>query len=568
MNVLFGISAAGGMGIGRAFVLPEEQERTIPQRKIRPEEVEAEWKRFIDARDKVHSEIQSQMSHLSPDNLQRTIFETYTLMITDPVFTQELESKLKEDLFNIEYILSLKVEESARQLRESGNDYLAERAQDIDDVFGKIMDILIDFHTFNIEDVPDYSVIVARTMKTSDTVVISKRKIAGLALTEGGQSSHVAILAKSFGIPTVVGLEGIAEQIESRELIIVDGELGEVLTSPDEETINQYKKKINDYQSYRQALSKYRDLPAKTKDGTEFKVLANIGTVEEAQIALDEGADGIGLFRTEFLFMNAANKVQEESGKQSLSLSEEMQFQAYKSVLLLMKDRPVTIRTLDAGGDKVIATKDMPVNSEKNPLMGLRAIRLSLFYPQLLRTQLRALYRASIYGNLKIMLPMVTGVSQVETVKGIARGVQMSLKEDNIPFREDVPIGIMVENAASALTADCLAPVSAFFSLGTNDLTQYTLGIDRENPEVAPYYNEYHLAVLRLIENTIKCAEKAEIPISVCGEMAGRKESAIILAGMGIRNLSMSPKQIPIIKETLARFTIDELKTISKESLF
>ena len=229
-----------------------------------------------------------------------------------------------------------------------------------------------------------------------------------------------------------------------------------------------------------------------------------------------------------------------------------------------MGDKPVTIRTLDAGGDKLIHSKEVPDMHEKNPLMGLRAVRLSLSYPHILRTQLRALYRASVYGNLKILLPLITTESQVETIKGIAKGVQLQLKSEHIPFKEDVPIGIMVETAAAAIISDCLAPRCNFFSLGTNDLTQYTLGIDRENPAVAPLYNEFHLAVLRMIEMTVKNAKSNNIPVSVCGEMGGRKESLIVLSGMGIRNLSMSPKQIPVIKETLAQFTIEELENISR----
>ena len=232
-----------------------------------------------------------------------------------------------------------------------------------------------------------------------------------------------------------------------------------------------------------------------------------------------------------------------------------------------MEGKPVTIRTLDAGGDKIVESKELTYAKEKNPLMGLRAIRLSLFYPQIFRTQLRALYRASVYGDLRIMLPLITDVSQVETVLGIIKGVQISLKENNIPFNPDVPVGIMIETAAAAICSDCLAEKSKFFSLGTNDLTQYTIGIDRENPSVAPYYNEFNLAVLRMIKLTIKNAKEAGIDISVCGEMAGRKESAIILAGMGMRHLSMSPKQIPIIKETLSNFSIQELETLSNSLL-
>ena len=568
MNVIFGISASGGIGIGQSFVLPEQQKRSIPQKKITSSEVPAEWQRFIDACSNVQNSINSQLQSLNKDNLQRIIFETYLLMLTDPVFLDEVNKELESRLQNIEEILTAKVQEYAHRLRDSGNDYLAERAQDIESVFGKVIDNLIDFHPFNIDEIPENSVIVAKNMSPTDAVVFGKKSIAGLALTEGGISSHITILAKSYGIPAVVGLEGISEQISTGQTIIVDGELGEVLTNPDENTIKDYNRKIDAERIRLQTLEKYKNLPAQTKDGTQFKIFANIGTVEEAKIAAEQGADGIGLFRTEFLFMNTAQKFEDETGKVTNSITEETQFQAYKQVLQIMGDKPVTIRTLDAGGDKLVNSKDIPIFNEKNPLMGLRAIRLSLFYPQILRTQLRALYRASVYGNLKIMLPLVTDVSQVDTIRGIARGVQLSLKEDNIPFREDVPFGIMIETAAAAITSDCLAPHADFFSVGTNDLTQYTLGIDRENPQVAPLYNEYHLAVLRLIQQTIDSADRAHIPLSVCGEMAGRKESSIILAGMGVRNLSVSSRQIPAIKETLSQFTIDELKTISNRSLF
>lgn len=567
MNVILGISAAGGVGIGPAFVVPEAEERIIPKTKITAEKTFAGWKRFEKAVEKVQGQIAKHLETLDPKSLQCVIFETYQLMLADPVFLAEVKQSFETNLYNIEYSLNEKVVEYADRLRNSGNDYLAERAHDIEDVFGRVLDVLLNFHPFNIDEVPDGVVIVAKAMKTSDTVILSKRKIAGLALTEGGVSSHVAILAKSYGIPAVVALDNVTGQVKDGEQLIIDGTLGEIITSPDEATLTEYNTKIETERKYRIALEKFRDKPAETKDGTRFKILANIGTPEEAQIALQEGADGIGLFRTEFLFMSAAQKFAEDGGSLSSTISEEEQFEAYKQVLTIMGDKPVTIRTLDAGGDKLISSKELPNLDEKNPLMGLRAIRLSLYYPQILRTQLRALYRASVYGNLNIMLPLITDVTQVETVRGIAKGVQMQLKSEHIPFNKDVPIGIMVETAAAALTADCLAPQSDFFSLGTNDLTQYTIGVDRENPAVAPLYNEFHLAVLRMIENTIKQAHEADIPVAVCGEMAGRKESVIVLAGMGIKQLSMSPKLIPVIKETLSQFTMKELQTISCRSL-
>ena len=567
MNVILGISAAGGIGLGQAYVLPESQERIIPKEKITLAKLSAGWKRFEVAVDKIQKHISSQLENLDKKNVQRIILETYQLMLSDPVFIEEVKTDYNKNLFNIEYTLNSKVQDYAERLRNSGNDYLAERAQDIEDVFGRVLDELLNYHPFDIDNVPDNAVIVAKSMKTSDTVIFSRKKIAGLALTEGGVTSHVAILARSYGIPCVVSLKNITKEIEHGEEVIVDGEAGEVLTCPDEKTLSEYRKKIADLEEYKLTLEKFRNKEALTKDGVHFGIYANIGTVEEAQIALDEGADGIGLFRTEFLFMNETNKLKDGGKSFTGSYSEEAQFQAYRQVLTMMGDKPVTIRTLDAGGDKILASADMPDIEEKNPLMGLRAIRLSLNYPAILRTQLRALYRASVYGNLRIMLPLITNVSQVETIKGIARGVQLQLKSEHIPFKEDVPIGVMIETAAAAVISDCLAKKCKFFSIGTNDLTQYTLGVDRENPAVAPYYNEFHLAVLRMIDFTVKNAENAKIPVSVCGEMAGRKDSVMVLAGLGVRHLSMSPKFIPMIKETLSRFTLKELQTISCRSL-
>ena len=568
MNILLGTSAARGMGIGKAFVLPEAQERVIPKYAVTDDKIPGEQARFKDACTKIYNQIDANLKTKQQNDLQNVIFETYLLMLTDPVFVQEVNDGVAELKQNVESVLAEKTTQYADRLRNSGNDYLAERAQDIEDVFGRVMDVLLDFHEFDIDTVPDGSVIVAKSMKTSDTVILSKRKIAGLALTDGGLASHVAILAKSYGIPAVVGIMNVQGQIQNGEEVIVDGELGEVLINPDSATVTEYRVKIASEEKYRIALKQFKDKPAKTNDGTEFRLYANIGTTDEAKLALEEGADGIGLFRTEFLLMDAIKQVSDEGGTFTASVSEEIQFQAYKNVLELMGDRPVTIRTLDSGGDKLVDCKDLPSFSEPNPLMGLRAIRMSLYAPKMFRAQLRALYRASVFGNLKIMLPLITDVSQVETVLGIAKGVQMSLKSEGIPFKPDVPIGIMVETAAAAIISDCLAKRSAFFSLGTNDLTQYTLGIDRENPAVTPYYNEFHLAVLRLIQNTIANAREKGISVSACGEMAGRKESVIILAGMGIRELSMSPKQIPIIKETLSRFNIKELENISSRSLY
>lgn len=567
MNIILGTSASSGISTGKAFVIPEQVERIIPQFPVSSSEIEKEWERFSKAKSKITDKILKQLEGLSPDSkqdkIQKELLETYLLMLDDPVFLQEVRQNLEENPFNIEYILDVKTEEYADRLRNSGNEYLTERAQDICDIFGSVLNELLNIHVFNIEQVPDGAVIVARDLSPSDAIIFTKRKIAGLALAEGGTSSHVAILARNYGIPAVFALENITKEVLQGSKLIVDGTAGEVIVSPDIQTLSDYTAKIEKELEHKEKILKFKDIPAQTKDGTRFTLLANIGTPEEAKLALDQGADGIGLFRTEFLFMQETTT----ATLRNHVMTEDEQFDAYRTVLETMKDKPVTIRTLDAGGDKIISSLELPTSQEKNPLMGLRAIRLTLNFPKLFKTQLRALYRASVYGNLKIMLPLITTTEQVVKAKELISEVQAELENEGIPFNKDVPVGIMVETAAAGITADCFAKISDFFSIGTNDLTQYTLGVDRENLLVSPLYNEFHLAVLRLIQHTIEAAESEKIPVSVCGEMAGKTDSVLILAGMGIRTLSMGINNIPYIKELLSSISIAELQSISSKSL-
>ena len=569
MEVFLGVSAADGAGIGSAFLIPDQIKRAIPQTKISKEDIEEGWERFTSAKTAVAEDITEKLSKLPVDKstaIQREIFEAYILMLNDPVFLREVRTEYETTLFNIEYTLNFKSEEYAARLRNAGNDYLAERAQDITDIFGRVLDEMLGIHTFDINEVPDGSVIIASSLSPTETIILSKRKIAGLALTEGGISSHVVILARNYGIPTVVGLHGtsLRKKVQNGQMVIVDAECAELLADPDEETIAQYRKTIEIRRKEQEFLTEYLDKPALTKDGERFTLYANIGSPKEAETALKAGADGIGLFRTEFLYMAKADTSHHAAAR---SFNEDEQFEAYKHVLTIMKDKPVTIRTLDAGGDKLINSVDIPSFNEKNPLMGMRAIRLSLAYPQVLKTQLRALYRASVYGKLRIMLPLITSAEQVEQSLVIVDEVKKELAAENIPFDDKVPVGIMIETAAAALTSDCLAKISDFFSLGTNDLTQYTLGVDRENSNVSGLYDEFNLAVLRLIAITITNAKKYGINLSVCGEMAGRHDSILVLGGLGIRSLSMSPNLISRTKHLLSQFTVAELQAISSKRL-
>lgn len=564
MEVFLGTPAADGIGIGTAFVVPDAAKRKIPQKRIRKKDVSPGWKRFLSAAKKITAEINDKLSQLPAEGkaagTQREIFETYVLMLDDPVFREELKNFYADNLWNIEYAIDAKSEEYASRLRNAGNEYLAERAQDITDIFGKVIDDLLEIKNFDINEAPDGAVIIARSLSPTDTIVLSKRKIAALALTDGGVASHVAILARSYGIPAVVGLENITQAVSNGMKVIVDGEKSEVMADPDEEILALYESKIAEREKRRETLKTFRAKSALSKDGVEFHLYANIGTVEEARAAQEEGAEGIGLFRTEFLYMSASSETQ--SGARPFD--EDSQFDAYKRVLEIMRGKPVTIRTLDAGGDKLVNSVDIPQMSEKNPLMGLRAARLSLAYPKVLKTQLRALYRASVFGDLRIMLPLITSVEQTRQCKALAAEARDELSRENVPFNPDVPIGAMVETAAAAVAADKLAEECAFFSIGTNDLTQYTLGVDRENTKVSALYDEFNVSVIRLIARTIACARESGIPVSVCGEMASRRDGALALAGLGIRELSMSSKFVTEIKEALSNFSMPELEERAK----
>ena len=569
MEVFLGIPAAPGTGIGKAFIIPEEIKRVVPQVKVSETEILDGCARFFNALKKVSSDISSQLSLLKDKKqnaVQREIFETYLMMLQDPVFLKEIQDFFQAEHYNIEYCIEFKANEYAARLRSSGNDYLSERAQDIIDIFGKVVNELLDFHPFDINQVPDGSIIIANSLSPTDTLVLSKKKILGLALTEGGVSSHVVILAKNFGIPAVVGINSVAisKKVKNGDRIVIDGESAEVLVEVEPEILSEYQKKYQEELNHAQKLRMFRDKNALTKDGVRFNIFANIGSLEEAQIALDEGADGIGLFRTEFIFMS---EVENASYTSSRTFEEEKQFEIYKNVLTIMQGKPVTIRTLDAGGDKIVKTLDIPNFTEKNPLMGLRAIRLSLMYPYVFKIQIRALLRASVYGNLKIMLPLITTAEQIQETLAIIEEVKSELKAEKIPFKEDVPVGVMIETAAAAICSDCISKESDFFSIGTNDLTQYTLGVDRENSKVSELYDEFDLSVLRLIDFTVTNAKKAKIPLSVCGEMASREDSILVLGGMGVRNLSMSPKLISRAKELLLRFSIPEMESISSKNL-
>lgn len=579
MELFLGVAASEGIGIGRALVIPDRVKRVIPQEHIETKDLDAGWERLSLACDTVKKNIEMQLDILSkPPNGKaaakkkgdtQEVLETYILMLKDSVFFDELKAFYNKELCRIEYAIATKAEEYAEKLRAAGNDYLAERAQDITDIFGRVVDTMLGVKPFDMSLVKEGDVVIAAALNATDMVEISKKHVAGIALSNGGVQSHVAILSRGYGIPCVVGVKDIRKQdtegggISSGEVVIVDGMKGEVIYSPDEETLKAAEERAKEDAKRRRQLKSFKNKEAVTKDGERFLIFANIGTVEEAERAREAGADGIGLFRTEFLYMSDIEATSTVSHGESAKLGhfgEESQLAAYKQVLTIMKGRPVVIRTLDAGGDKVLRPTNALEKGEKNPLMGLRAVRLSLKKPKMFRTQLRALYRASPYGDLRIMFPLITDAEQVRDCKAIAAEVREELHSEGVEIRDDVPLGIMVETASAAVTSDILSKECDFFSLGTNDLTQYTLAVDRENDAVSELYDETNIAVLRLIEMTVKNAAKEGIDVCVCGEMAGRPNTIALLAGLGVRKLSMASSCIAEAKDLLLHYTVEDFK--------
>lgn len=556
MKMFKGIPSSAGIGIGNILVLSNITNEQIPHYSILDNQKDAQWGKFEKALQEVSSQLTKSID--SNNKEQSAIFETYIMMLADTEFINQIKKQFYDSSLNIEYIVNNAVHSLADQLESVNDPYLTERAVDILDVYGRVISQL-QGKSSKEQNIPDNAVIVAQNVQPSQAMDILKHNIKGLVLKEGGINSHLAILARSYGIPAVFNIDTtlIGSQLND-EKIIVDGNTGKVIISPSEKELAEYLEKFQEEEIHHKELEKFITLPCKTKDNIEIKIYANIGSVEEAKLALANGADGIGLFRTEFLFMQEKND--------NHLLSEEIQFETYKEILLLMKDKPVTIRTLDAGGDKVIAPISAAVEEERNPLLGNRAIRFCLSNKELFKSQLRALFRASVFGNLKIMLPLLTGIEELEEVLLLVKEVKKELQEKNIPFN-DVPIGIMVETPSAAILSDYFSTKAQFFSIGTNDLTQYTISVDRENAFVEKLFNEFHLAVLRLIFYTSQNAIKANIPISVCGEMAGRDEGALLLIALGIRALSMTPQHINQIKSLVSQYTLQEITEKHSEIL-
>ena len=543
-----GISASSGIAIAKALVLKEEDNEVI---KKDVTQYEAENERFKEAVEKgkkqLKSTINSTMEKLGEEKAK--IFEAHLFMLDDPEFVGAISSKILAEKVNAEYALKTTSEELASMFEALDNDYMRERAADIRDVSNRITRILKGEENPSIGDIKEECIIIAKDLTPSDTAQIDKKKVLGFATEIGGVTSHSAIIARSIGIPAVLGIGKEINTIKENDLLILDGDNGIVIVNPDDETLNNYKGKMLKDWEFKKNLIQYKEAESITLDNRKVEVAANIGSVTDALNAINNGAEGIGLFRTEFLYMS----------KDELP-SEKEQFNAYKEVLEKLKGKPVIIRTLDIGGDKKLPY--LPIEQELNPFLGYRAIRLCLDRKDIFKTQLRALLRASVYGNLKIMFPMISNLQELREAKAVLEECKEELRKEKIDFNDKVEVGIMIEIPSAAIISDVLAKEVDFFSIGTNDLIQYTIAVDRMNEKVSYLYDFFNPAVLRLINMVIDNAHKEGKYVGMCGEMAGKTELIPLLLGMGLDEFSMSPSSI-----LRARYTINNISKTDIEPL-
>lgn len=547
-----GISASPGIAVGKAFLYLDDTS-VIPRYQITPEEVGGEVDRYNRAVKKAAAEIQQLQQQLSDESAEEhRMLESHLLMLYDPIFSEQVSGSVKEVLKNVEWVLNDLITDLVDKLQAAQDSYLRDRISDIHDVTHRVIDhLMYKRKKETLADLTREAVVITGDLRPSDTVRMNRDLVKAIAMDEGGKTSHTAILARSFGIPAVLGLGDITRKVRAYENVIVDGNRGIVIVNPDRETEEKYLSEWEEQKRREVLLGQFHDLTARTRDGHCVTLKANIGVPEDAESVLRYRAEGVGLFRSEFLFMDP-----------EIIPSEEVQTAAYTQVLESIKGFPVTIRTLDVGGDKMI--REQEHQREKNPLLGWRAIRFCLDHRELFLVQLRALLRASVAGQLRIMFPMISCETELDRALEVLEEARQDLKSRGLPFREDIPVGIMVEIPSAALVSDRLARKVDFFSIGTNDLIQYTMAIDRGNEKVAHLYNPFHVSNIRLIRMIVENAHKEKISVGMCGEMAGTPRAVPLLLGLGLDELSMSALVIPEVKNIIRSVSLRECRRLVK----
>lgn len=532
-----GIGASRGIAIGEAFFMTKKE---LNLDKNRTPSVEDELIHLQNVIIKASSELDNLYKKTKSEvgTQEAMVFESHKMMLDDPEYIGLIKKYIEEEYDQTGYAIKKATDFFAKIFESMDNEYMRERGADIKDVGERMMRISLGAD-MDLACLPDNAIVIARDLTPSDTAQLDKKKVKAFITEVGSKTSHSAIMARSMGIPAVVGAENICKEVKDGNQIIVNGSTGEIYIQPNVSLLEQYEGKIKAYHKEMEALNQYRDVHLEYVSGRKVVVAGNMGSVEDLEALLKYGAEGIGLFRTEFLFMGRAEMP-----------SEEEQFEVYKQVAEKMKDQPVIIRTLDIGGDKVIPYMNMP--KEDNPFLGLRGLRLCFDEIDVFKTQLRAILRASCYGNLHIMFPMIGAMKELNEAKSILETCKEELVEGGASFNKHIPVGMMIEVPAAAICAKDFAKEVDFFSIGTNDLVQYTLAVDRMNSNVAELYDAFHPAVLGLIQTTIEAAHEAGIWCGMCGEMASDIEALDVLAQFELDEFSVTGNSILKSKERLS----------------
>jgi len=545
-----GISASPGIVVGNAFRKDPERlvvnDATIPKSEVKDEI--ARFKESLSETRAELEEIKSRMEEQMGEDHAR-IFDAHLMILEDVMIVDDTVKLIEEHELSAASAFQKVVERVMTTFADIDDDYLKERATDVSDIRKRVIRKLLGKERGKADRPTKPAIIVAHDLSPSDTAQLDRRMTLAFATDSGGRTSHTAILARSQGVPAVVGLENLYREVQNGDTLIVDGNTGSVVVNPSAETLEEYEHEIKRFKELEEQLLTLTGYPAVTLDNKELHLYANLDLPEEADSVLECGGNGVGLFRSEYFFI-----------AQEYLPTEEEQYRIYRSVVEKMGTRPVVIRTLDIGGDKIVSY--LHGSAELNPFMGWRGIRFCLTRKDIFKTQLRAIYRASAHGNVKIMFPMISSLDEVRRAKEICAEVREELRNDRFQFSDNVEIGIMVETPSAVAISDSLAKETDFFSIGTNDLIQYTLAVDRGNAKISHLYQNLHPSIIRFLKQTVEAAHKRNIPVAVCGEMCGDPLAVLILIGLGVDELSCGPHMLPEIKRIIRSVTFDECKAL------
>lgn len=544
-----GIAGSEGIGIGRVVIIEEHEavieDKTITDVDAEIQRVQSAIEKFVNVTTEMADKMEATVGAKDAD-----ILRGHIMLLRDPTIEEQIVALIRSEKVTAEKALDQVLEQTAELFAQIPDELLQQRATDFRDIKTRIVKILLGIEELDISAVPAGTVLVAKDLTPSMTAGIVPENIAGVLTEVGGRTSHSAILARAMEIPAVLSIEGICSQVKNGDMVVLDGTRGEAIVNPDEAAVSEYKKKLEEYKKDKELLKKYTGKPTVSKDGTKVELVCNIGKPEDAKKVVECDGEGIGLFRTEFLFMD----------RDSLPTEEE-QFEAYKSVAETLAGKPVIIRTLDIGGDKEIPY--LGLEKEDNPFLGFRAIRFCLQRKDIYETQLKALVRASAFGKIKVMVPLVTGVDELRQVKAMIADIMKEYDAAGVAYNKDLEVGVMMETPAACLMADALAKEAAFFSIGTNDLTGYTMAVDRGNAKVAYLYSAYNPAVLRAIKRIIECGKKEGIMVGMCGEAAADEKLIPLLLAFGLDEFSVSATSVLRTRKTISECDIKECRELA-----